>query len=141
MSTVARAAMKCSSNVAMALSAALTRWLCGGMSWMLICSDLMYFSTAAKHSLSITFSAGWYPPVLRVVITSLNAVTMDASVQEGMAQTMIALRSYTCATKIYCILLNERTGNALVMLVYIVPVMVMASAAKQITSCMVHISC
>ena len=40
----------------------------------------MYFSTAAEHSLSITFSAGWYPPVLRVVITSLNAVTMDARV-------------------------------------------------------------
>jgi len=84
MSTVARAAMKCSSNVAMALSAALTRWLCGGMSWMLICSDLMYFSTAAKHSLSITFSAGWYPPVLRVVITSLNAVVHCAS--DGVGQ-------------------------------------------------------
>jgi hypothetical protein len=31
----------------------------------------------------------------------------------------------------YCILLNERTGNAPVMSVYIVPVMVLTSAAKQ----------
>ncbi len=40
------------------------------------------------------------PSVLRVVITSVNAVTMDASVREGMAQTMIALRLYTYATNI-----------------------------------------
>ena len=93
MSTVARAAMKCSLNVVMARSAALTRWLCGGASWMLICSDLMYFSTPAKYSLYITFRARWYPPVLRVVITCVNAVTMDAYVQEGMVRTMIALRS------------------------------------------------
>ena len=59
MSTVAKAVMKCSLKVVMAHSAALTRWLCGGMSWMLIFSDLMYFLTVAEHSLSITFSAGW----------------------------------------------------------------------------------
>jgi hypothetical protein len=64
MFTVARAAMKCSLKVAMARSAALTQWLCGGMSWMLIFTGLMYFLTAA-----------------------------DASVQDGMARTMIALRS------------------------------------------------
>ncbi len=58
-STVASAAMKCSLKVVMARSAALTRWLCGGTRWMLIFSDLMYFSTAAEHSLSITFSVGW----------------------------------------------------------------------------------
>ncbi len=41
----------------------------------------------------------------------------------------------------YCILLNKQTGKALVMLVYIVPVMALVSGAKQNTSCMVHSLC
>ncbi len=31
----------------------------GGTSWMLTALDRVYFSTAAEHSLFITFSAGW----------------------------------------------------------------------------------
>ena len=69
MSTVASAAMKCSLNVAMAHSAVLTGWLCGGTSWMPIFSDPIYFSTVAEHSLSITFNVGVYPPALKVAIT------------------------------------------------------------------------
>ena len=75
-----------------------------------------------------------YPPVLSVEITSLNAVTMAASVREGMARTIIAMGSYTYATNMYCLLLNERTGKAPVMSVYIVPVIASARAAKQKTS-------
>jgi len=59
MSTVASAAMKYSLKVVMARSASLTQWLCGGTRWMLMFSDLMYFSTVAEHSLSITFSVEW----------------------------------------------------------------------------------
>ena len=108
---------------------------------MPILSDLIYASTAAKHLLSITFRDGVYPPVLRVEIISLNAVTMAASVHEGMAWTMIALRSYTYATNMYCLPLNERTGKAPVMSVYIVPVIALARAAKQKISCTAHSSC
>ncbi len=43
-------------------------------------------------------------------------------------------------TNRYCILLKERTGKAPVMLVYIVPVMALASAAKQNMSCIALIS-
>ncbi len=49
MSTVARAATKCSLNVAMARSVALTQWLCGGTSWMFILLASMCFSTAFVH--------------------------------------------------------------------------------------------
>ncbi len=65
----------------------------------------------------------------------MNPCTMEALVQECMAQTMIALRLYIHATNTYCILLKGQTGNAPVMLVYMVPVMALASAAKQNTSC------
>ncbi len=58
-STVEKAAMKCSLNVAMARLAAFSQWMCGGTSWMSIALDRMYFLTAAEHSLSIMFSAGW----------------------------------------------------------------------------------
>ena len=60
---------------------------------MRIFYDLIFASTAADYSLSITFIVGVYPPALRVEITSLNAVTMASSVREGMARTIIALRS------------------------------------------------
>jgi hypothetical protein len=125
------AAMKCSKKLAIARSAALTRWLCGRTSWMPILSNLIYAFTAAKNSLSITFRVGVYPPVFRVEITSLNAITMAASIQKGMARTIIALRSYTYASNMYCVLLNERTGKAPVMSVYIVPVIALARVARQ----------
>ncbi len=60
---------------------------------MPILSDLIYASTAAEHLLSITFRVGVYPPALMVEITSLNAITMTASVCESMARAIIALRS------------------------------------------------
>ena len=44
-------------------------------------------------------------------------------------------------TKMYCIFLNERTGKALVRSVYMIPVLALASAAKQNMSCMAHASC
>ncbi len=92
-STVARAAMKCSLKVAIACSAVLARWLCGGTSWMLIFSNQIYLSTAVEHLLSITFNAGWYPRVRSTLMTSLNAVIIAALVHVGMARTMMALKS------------------------------------------------
>ncbi len=91
--TVARAAMKCSLKVAIACSAALALWLCGGTSWILIFSDQIYLSTAVEHLLSITFNAGWYPRIHSTSMTSLNAVNIAALVHVGMARTMMTLRS------------------------------------------------
>ncbi len=84
-STVARAAMKFSLKVAIACSAALALWLCGGISWMLIFSNQIYLSTMVEHLLSITFNAGWYPRVHSISMTSLNAVIIAVSVRVGMA--------------------------------------------------------
>ncbi len=58
-SAVGRVAMRCSLKVAMTHLAALTQWMCGGTSWMLIDLDSMYFLTAAEHLLSMMFNAGW----------------------------------------------------------------------------------
>ncbi len=91
-STVAKAARKCSLKVAIACSAALALWLCGGTSWMLIFSDRIYLSTTVEHSLSITFNAGWYPQICSTLMSSLNAVIIAAPVRVGMARTMMALR-------------------------------------------------
>ncbi len=44
------------------------------------------------------------------------------------------------ATNTYCILLKKQTGKALVMLVYMVPVVTLASATKQNISCIAQIS-
>ncbi len=92
-STAARAAMKHSLKVAVAHSAALALWLCGGTSWMLIFSNQIYLSTAVEHSLSITFNAGWYPRVHSTSMASVNAVIIAVLVRVGMARTMMALRS------------------------------------------------
>jgi hypothetical protein len=58
MSTVARVATKYSLNVVIACSAALTLWLCSGMSWMSILLEWMCFITAFEHLLSMMFYAG-----------------------------------------------------------------------------------
>ncbi len=54
-----------------------------------------------------------------------------ASVQDGISCTMIALRSKMYATKIYCMILNDQMEKSPVMLVYIVPSVTSARAAKQ----------
>jgi hypothetical protein len=50
------------------------------------CSRTFIVHNILRRAVAPCFEGG-------VVITSVNAVTMDASVQEGMARTMIALRS------------------------------------------------
>ncbi len=57
---------------------------------MFIVSDRTYFLTVLEHLLSITFSAVWQPRDFGM-ITLMNACTMEALVQEGVAQTLIAL--------------------------------------------------
>ncbi len=92
-SMVVRAAMKCSLNLAMARLAAFARWLCRGMSWVLIALDWMYLLTAAEHSLSPYVQCRMVATKFSMEMTLVNASTMEASVQDGMAQRMIALRS------------------------------------------------
>ncbi len=71
-------------------------------------------------------------------MTSMNAVIMDASVQVGMAQTMMVFKSYTYATNTYCMFLKDWMGKAPVRSEYMVPALASANVAKQNTSCMVH---
>ncbi len=49
-------------------------------------------STAFEHSLSITFSVGWFR-AWRATKMSVQAVMNDASVRDVIGQTVIALRS------------------------------------------------
>ena len=62
---------------------------------------------------------------------SVKASIMAPSFLEGMARMRMALRSYTYATKTYCIDLKEQTGKAPGRSVYMVPVVKSARAVKQ----------
>ncbi len=64
-----------------------------------------------------------------------------ALVQLSMGCTMMALMWQMHATKIYCIYLNDWMGKAPVRLVYMVPVVASARAAKQNMSCIAQASC
>ncbi len=92
-STVARAAMQCSLKVAMACSVALTQWLLGGdeMDVNFLGPDILFDSVG---TFVVNHIQCWLVTLdFRMVITLVNACTMEASVQEGMARTMIAMRS------------------------------------------------
>ena len=71
---------------------------------------------------------------------SVKASIMAPSFLEGIAHTRMAFRSYTYATKIYCIDQKERTGKAPGRSVYMVPVVRSTRAVKQMMSWAVHIS-
>merc|ERR1711923_278804 len=60
-SMVARLAMVWYFTHFTAGSVALTLWLCGSTSWMLVSSEVMYCRTALEHSLSSTCRAGLCP--------------------------------------------------------------------------------
>ena len=59
LSIVPSPAMKWSLKVAIACSAALTRWLCASTSWISISFFVMYDCTVFEHSLSMTLSVGF----------------------------------------------------------------------------------
>ncbi len=93
LSTVASAEMKCSLNVAIACSAALTQWLWGRTRWMSMLLVLMWASTDLGNSLSIAFGIGAYPHAFRLVRMLVNAVIMAPSFLNGIAHRRIAFRS------------------------------------------------
>jgi len=92
-STVDSVEMKCSLNVAIARSAALTRWLCGGTSCRSIFCLWMCLTTALEHSLSMMLRWIVWPRAVNSSWILVKASIMAASVCDGMARTRIALMS------------------------------------------------
>ena len=90
-SIVANPEMKWYLAVLTAVSAALTRWLCGSTNWMLVFWLMMYFLMALEHSLSKTCSLGARFRSCRYSYMSLNTAIMDSSLRFFIGRSKIAL--------------------------------------------------
>ena len=101
LSTEHKPLMKWFLNVCIAHSAALCRWICGGVSRYFVCSTSMKFFSTLEASLSNQCSCGLRPRHVSILYMSSYALMVSLSCLLFSGLTWIKLESKLYATRMY----------------------------------------